>query len=210
MLLVVPPLLLLLVTLRFNFEYKYDLKISIWSEPIRSGLSSTSSGLVPMVNFATRGPSILDNCLTNHAELFNDPVRFQALIKTDHWGVVLPLGNKTEPIRSKCCFRDFREHHKIKFTAELEDFDWTPVISLVDKYFPVRRVVMSSRGPPWITPLVKYLLRKRKELLIRATFTKRRTCHRRSTSWLVKIEKTGARMEHRGFCTGGGEWIKSP
>ena len=26
---------------------------------------STSSGLVPMVNFATRGTSILDNCLTN-------------------------------------------------------------------------------------------------------------------------------------------------
>ena len=38
---------------------------------------STSSGLVPMVNFATRGTSILDNCLTNRPELFNDPLRFQ-------------------------------------------------------------------------------------------------------------------------------------
>ena len=34
---------------------------------------STSPGLVPMVDFATRGTSILDNCLTNHPELFNDP-----------------------------------------------------------------------------------------------------------------------------------------
>ena len=33
---------------------------------------STSTGLVPMVNFA-----ILDNCLTNRPELFNDPLRFQ-------------------------------------------------------------------------------------------------------------------------------------
>ena len=33
---------------------------------------------------------------------------------------------------------------------------------LMDKCFPVRRVVMSSRDPPWITPLVKYLLRKTK------------------------------------------------
>ena len=45
---------------------------------------STSSGLVPMVNFATRGTSILDNCLTNHPELFNDPLRFKVLKKTDH------------------------------------------------------------------------------------------------------------------------------
>ena len=32
----------------------------------------------------------------------------------------------------------------------------------MDKCFPVRRVVMSTRDPPWITPLVKYLLRKKK------------------------------------------------
>ena len=50
---------------------------------------------------------------------------------------------------------------------------------LMDTCFPVRRVVMSSRDSPWITSLVKYLLRK--ELLIRATFTKWRTCHRRPT-----------------------------
>ena len=140
---------------------------------------STSSGLVPIVNFHTRGTSILDNCLTNHPELFNDPLHFQRLIKTDHWGVILPPGNKIKPIRSKCCFRDFREHHKIKFTSELEDFDWISVINaldveiatsilnmelhnLMDKCFPVRRDVMSSRDPPWITPLVKYLLRKKR------------------------------------------------
>ena len=33
---------------------------------------------------------------------------------------------------------------------------------LMDKCFPVRRVVMSYRWTPWITPLVKYLLRKKK------------------------------------------------
>ena len=100
-------------------------------------------------------------------------------MKTDHWGVVLPPGNKLKPLRTKCSFRDFREHHKITFTSELQDFDWTPVMIapdvetatdvlneklhyLMDKCFPVRRVVMSTRDPPWITPLVKYLLRKKK------------------------------------------------
>ena len=37
---------------------------------------------------------------------------------------------------------------------------------LMDKCFPVRRVVMSCCWTPWITPLVKYLLRKKKGVLI--------------------------------------------
>ena len=38
---------------------------------------STSSGLVPMVNFAIGRTSILGDCLTNHPELFNDPYAFK-------------------------------------------------------------------------------------------------------------------------------------
>ena len=34
--------------------------------------------------------------------------------------------------------------------------------NLMDKCFPVRRLVMTSPHPLWITPLVKYLLRKKK------------------------------------------------
>ena len=36
--------------------------------------------------------------------------------------------------------------------------------NLMDKCFPVRSFVMSSCDPPWITPLVKYLLRKKKRV----------------------------------------------
>ena len=93
--------------------------------------------------------------------------------------MIPPPGNKIKPIRSKCRLRDFREQNiKIKFTSELEDYDWTSLINapdvematsifnkelhnLMDKCFPVRRMVMSSRDPPWITSLVKYLLKKK-------------------------------------------------
>ena len=34
---------------------------------------STSPGPVPTVNFTTRGTSTLNNCLTTHPELLNDP-----------------------------------------------------------------------------------------------------------------------------------------
>ena len=43
---------------------------------------------------------------------------------------------------------------------------------LMDKCFPVRRVVMSFCDPPWITPLVKYLLRKKKRAADRAAVYK--------------------------------------
>ena len=33
---------------------------------------------------------------------------------------------------------------------------------------------------------------------------------RKSIKLIGENRKTGAGMEHRGVCTGGGEWIKSP
>lgn len=126
--------------------------------PIDLDCLSTSSGLVTVVNFATRGTSILDNCLAKHPELFNDPLYYKDWLD---WGVIPPPGNKIKPIRSKCRLRDFIEHYKIKFTSELEDYDWTSLINapdveiatsifnkelhnLMDKCFPVRRMVMWS------------------------------------------------------------------
>ena len=44
--------------------------------------------------------------------------------------------------------------------------------NLMDKCFPVGRVVMSYRWTPWITPLVKYLLRKKKRAADRAAVYK--------------------------------------
>ena len=43
---------------------------------------------------------------------------------------------------------------------------------LMDKCFPVRRIVMSYRWTPWITPLVKCLLRKKKRAADRAVVYK--------------------------------------
>ena len=81
--------------------------------------------------------------------------------------------------------------------------------NLMDKCFPVRSFVMSSCDPPWITPLVKYLLRKKKRAADRGHTHKAEDLSSRSISSLEKIGKTWAGMEHQGVCTGGGEWIKS-
>ena len=93
-------------------------------------------------------------------------------------GVILPPGKKRRPVRRKHTFRDFGEHRKIKFESVMQTCDWTPVLnaqdvdsatttlnesllSLMNKCFPLTTVTLSSRDPPCMTHLVKYLLKKK-------------------------------------------------
>ena len=84
------------------------------------------------MNFLTRVNTVLDNCLTNKPELFQTPFSYQALIKTDHVGVTLPPGKKLRPVRREHTFREFGEHHKIKFKSMIQTCDWTPVLNAHD------------------------------------------------------------------------------
>ena len=78
-------------------------------------------------------------------------------------------------------FRDVREHHKIKMDKELQHMDWSDILSsddpsksvvtlnkklwsTFDKCFPRKKICMSSRDPPYMSPLVKYLLNMRHKL----------------------------------------------
>ena len=142
---------------------------------------SMSTGMKSLVDFPTRGYSVLDNCLTNYDNLFSPCYPINAQIKTDHKGVILPAGMKLKPLRCKYKLRDYREHRKIAFYQRLLDHQWvygTCVDSVVDSLtsdihsmmedcFPFKTVRMSSRDPDWITPLVKVLLKKRNKLQIK-------------------------------------------
>ena len=75
------------------------------------------SGITALVDFPTRGTSILDNCLTNNCSLLSKCYPFDAQIKTDHRGVIVPAGAKLKPMRYKCTMHDKREHRKIAFHA---------------------------------------------------------------------------------------------
>lgn len=90
---------------------------------------TTLPGLVELVDFPTRVDTVLDNSLTNKPELFQTPFPYQALIKTDHLGVILPPGKKLRPVRRKHTFREFGEQHKIKFESMIQSCDWTPVLN---------------------------------------------------------------------------------
>ena len=83
--------------------------------------------------------------------------------------------------RSSIQFRDVREHRKIRMAYLLESHDWQEVFSVADcelkcdglsntlwtmfnECFPQISVRISSRDPPFISPLVKHVLKFRSRL----------------------------------------------
>ena len=84
---------------------------------------SNLSGLKALVDFPTRGNSVLDNCLTNNEALFSRCYPIVAQVKTDHEGVILPAGVRLKPLRISCIMRDYREHRKIMFHRKLLEQD---------------------------------------------------------------------------------------
>ena len=93
---------------------------------------SALSGLTALVDFPTRGTSILDNCLTNNCSLFSKCYPFDAQIKTDHRWVIVPAGAKLKPMRYKCTMHNNREHRKIAFHAKLLEQSWDVIFDSED------------------------------------------------------------------------------
>ncbi|CAB3986131.1 Hypothetical predicted protein [Paramuricea clavata] len=73
---------------------------------------------------------------------------------------------------------DHRAQNKVKFQKKLAEKSWSEVTSLetveeatkvledtihnmIDQCFPKKTVTLSTRDPPWMSPLLKYLIRKR-------------------------------------------------
>lgn len=67
---------------------------------------TTITGLKALVDFPTRGMSILDNCLTNIEILFSRSYPIVSQMKTDYKAVVLPPAIKLKPVRFKYKMRD--------------------------------------------------------------------------------------------------------
>jgi hypothetical protein len=80
--------------------------------------------------------------------------------------------------RKHVFFRDVREHRKIEMEKRLKEYNWTSVNNTRDASeavsiltdaiggmfnycFPLIKVKVSSRDPPYMTPLVKHLYKMR-------------------------------------------------
>ena len=126
----------------------------------------------------TRGDKILDVFLTNNPRLWKTPVVFKSLVRSDHLSVMVSTNQPARPERRYVSLRDVRKHRKLDLQEKLEAFDWSLVDSCVnldeatnllsdslkrmhDDSCTLIKIKVSSRDPPYMTSLIKYLGRKR-------------------------------------------------
>ena len=112
--------------------------------------------------------------LTNNPHLWDQPTVFKGLVRSDHLAVMVTPRIQAKPERKHVYFRDVRQHRKIDMENKLKFFDWIKVFSVNDveeavlllnqeislmfnESFPRIKVKTSSRDPPYMSPLAKYL-----------------------------------------------------
>ena len=127
-----------------------------------------------LVKVPTRAKRTLDVFITNCPFLWKLGSPVKGLVRSDHLAIIVHPSTPGKPIREKVSFRDSREHCKIAMDLRLEGYDWSILSYLADldesgellsqklwemynDCFPLITVNLSSRDPPYMSPLVKHL-----------------------------------------------------
>jgi hypothetical protein len=147
------------------------------------GSLESDYGLTQIVLTSTHGMNTLDKVFINRPDLFQVTV-YKSLIKTKHLAVIV-YGEECKPvsrnIRRTVRIYDHRSHNIDKLRYTIATFDWSTITDICDitvmytaflnvihqmieSSIPCKYVRMSMHEPPFVTPLVKLLLRKRNKL----------------------------------------------
>ena len=110
----------------------------------------------------------------------------QPTIKTKHSAVIVAAGNShIRDLNKSRVVSQIRSHKPAKmanYLSNVKNFDWGDVMlcndtekafdcfyskaqCMLDRYFPISQITVTSRDPPYVTPLIKSLLRKRNRLM---------------------------------------------
>ena len=156
----------------------------------------TQLNLSQMVNTPTRKDKILDVFITNVPHFWRKVSVAQGLVRSDHSVALVYPRIPLKAERKTVMFRDVRDHHKLKMDNLLKCHNWdivyqckdvnvkldllsTNIKSMFDECFPSISVRVSSRDPPFFSPLVKHLLEQRRKLIRRNSM---------DTSGLIEIQ----------------------
>ena len=139
---------------------------------------SETCSLKQVVTVPTRKNAILDLILTNlDNNLYKDPITLPSIGTSDHLCVVYEPKNyvKQETTKKKISVRKFKQSAKIGFGAWITQFDWSVLFKLncvnkkvmyfssitwemVEKFFPVKTITISSSDKEWMTLKIKNLI----------------------------------------------------
>lgn len=146
----------------------------------------TQYGLEQIVLDNTHGQNTLDKVYTSRPDLYSALV-VKSLVNTKHLAVVfstidcfptnISTGNKPQKIP----LYDLRAHNVDRLRYYVATYDWTSCLqctdiqsvydffisgvqSLIRSAIPVKNVVLGRKDPPYVTPLIKSLLKRRYRL----------------------------------------------
>jgi len=140
-------------------------------------------GLVQMVNTATHCNHLIDKIFVSLPDVYSCDV-YSSILKTKHSAVVLtcaPITRNPSRSKRKVQLYDMRAPNIDKLRYNLGVYPWgrllhcndietlyehfvNTVLTILAQSVPCKNVVLGTRDPDYITPLIKSLLRKRNRL----------------------------------------------
>ena len=167
--------------------YKDDSAVIIFAGDINcldDRILCDEHGLTQMVATPTHENNILDKFFVNRPDLYNNCFTIKSAVKTKHLAVIAQNGfvsHKRIFKHRKVLLFDTRSHNIDKLRYFVATYDWSSLLQCTDirlvytrflavcKYLinaciPSRTVTLRCNDPYYITPFIKYLLRKRYRL----------------------------------------------
>lgn len=147
---------------------------------------SDITGLINIVNKPTRGPNFLDKIYVSGVKYLKNKV-IDSLVNSDHKAIVVGCNKYTINLNKTKISHQFRDRSP-KNIGKLREFlthNELPSIEncvsvqkafdefynytshLIDTFFPIRTITTTSSDPIFVTPYIKYLLRKKNKLMRR-------------------------------------------
>jgi len=145
---------------------------------------AVTSNLALIVHQPTRGQNTLDKIYVSDVELFDKVTVVASTVKSDHKAVVAHgqslVINRQKTTRTVTFRKVTPAMHAVFLGSPLsaafgfsqvgtpqEQYDsfYDNALRLLDRFYPKRRVTLTDRDPPYITPAIKTLLRLKNKLM---------------------------------------------
>ena len=147
------------------------------------------TGLTQVVHQPTRGGNILDKVYVSDPHLFSSIHVVASVAKSDHRAVIAyacPSQRALSKTKHQLSFRPKTPNHHARFLQYIATVDVSPTVdaislpsdpqaeydsfystatNLLDTFYPIRSITVTSRDPPFITPEIKAKLRRKNRLM---------------------------------------------
>ena len=184
---------------------------------------SRQHNLEQLVKKPTRGQNTLDVFLTNYSHIWKSPTMFISLVRSDHLAIMVSPQTLAKAERENVFIRDVREHRKIEMDKRLKEYNWADVNNANDvnevvctlsnvignmfnDCFPLIKVRVSSKDPPFMTPLVKHLCKIRNRQIGRGINPE---VQEKINKLIRENQISAVRGENRKFKRGTKEWWRT-